>query len=1031
MMTKKLLIIILIITLVFPFIATTISCAYEEIMAGNIDDESKTEVKVDEEAIEEEIEESIQDEETEEEEIIKEEPGQENTEQEENSIEENSIIEEEQIEIEEDVEENGIELLSMESDEIQDGTYYIRTALNPIMIFDIADVSMQNQAKVQIWEKPNPEDLTDNQKFQITSIGNGYYTIEAKHSGKVLDVPGAGTANGTLVQQYDSNGSDAQQWVIKRTADGYFNIISKCNGLYIDIPGANASNGVRINLYEGNGSQAQKFELVEVDKPEEIVGDVINEGTYYLSTALNPIMVFDVVDVSMQNQAKIQIWEKPNPEDLTDNQKFQITSIGNGCYTITAKHSGKVFDVPGASNVNGTLIQQYDSNGSEAQQWIIKRTEDGYFNIISKCNGLYLDIAGANACNGARVGLYEGNGTNAQKFELIELKELVGEKTIEDGVYEIKTKSNETIGLDIASSSKENGGNVQLWKESEVVSKNQRFEVTYQGDGFYEIVAQHSNKALEAANSGMKDGTNVQQYERNDSDRQKWIIKDNGDNTYSIVSKLNGLYMDVYGGNIANGANIQLYEGNGSSAQKFIFKKVEKATCEEVLESGVYRISTALNEKMSLDIVDGSTSNRANVQIWDGGIVQQKKFQVTYMEEGYYEIKSVNSGKVLDVSGGRDADGTNVHQYESNGTEYQKWVLQDVGNGYFYVLSIGADAYLDVAGGQGVNGANIQIYSGNQTNGQKFKFEEVKPLEEDIYEIAISKDQNMQVDVDLASSNVQIWEANHSTSNQKFSLEYLGNKYYKIVSSKTKQVLTVKGTNVRQNTYTGADNQQWQIEVGNDGYFLVKSKSTGLYLDLTGGSTSNGTNIQVYEKNNTNAQEFKFKKFVFISDFSSIDEAKYPGYKEKLRELQIQHPTWKLNIYNTGMDWNTAINNQNSTKSLVEYVWVNRNQAWKDEYDNNQYEPGWYKASRQAIEYMMDPRNSLDEDYIFQFQDLSSASGTREDIKKMVAGTFLDTNSIIDSLITVAQKEKISPFHIVSRIIQEQGRDGRRNYERI
>ena len=85
-----------------------------------------------------------------------------------------------------------------------------------------------------MWEKS--AESTDNQKFEVKYLSNGYYEIKAKHSGKVLDVAGAGTTNGTRIQQYDSNGSDAQKWIIKEAGGGYYYLISKCNGLYIDIP---------------------------------------------------------------------------------------------------------------------------------------------------------------------------------------------------------------------------------------------------------------------------------------------------------------------------------------------------------------------------------------------------------------------------------------------------------------------------------------------------------------------------------------------------------------------------------------------------------------------------------------------------------------------------------------------------------------------------------------------------------------------------------------------------------------------------
>jgi len=164
------------------------------------------------------------------------------------------------------------------------------------------------------------------------------------------------------------------------------------------------------------------------------------------------------------------------------------------------------------------------------------------------------------------------------------------------------------------------------------------------------------------------------------------------------------------------------------------------------------------------------------------------------------------------------------------------------------------------------------------------------------------------------------------------------------------------------------------------------------------------------------------------SNFEQLDDSKYPGYKSLLRQLQSEHPDWILTIKYTGIDWNTAVENEygfssGSPRSLTQAPYLNE---WKSAEDNNKYDVSqtWYRASRSAIAYMMDPRNSLEEAWIFQFQDLSSSAGTRQNIEKMVAGTFLNKASIIDTILSVAREQGISPFHLVSRMLQEQYRDG-------
>ncbi len=153
----------------------------------------------------------------------------------------------------------------------------------------------------------------------------------------------------------------------------------------------------------------------------------------------------------------------------------------------------------------------------------------------------------------------------------------------------------------------------------------------------------------------------------------------------------------------------------------------------------------------------------------------------------------------------------------------------------------------------------------------------------------------------------------------------------------------------------------------------------------------------------------------------------YPGYKTLIETVITAHPTWTINLLDTGLVWETVINNENtghgtSPKSLVQ----RRSGAWicptcgTQTYDNGT----WYCASREAVEYMMDPRNSLNNSDMFQFQDLSSTTADRATIQNMVAGTFINTNECIDALLNAATTYSVSPYHLVSRILQEQTIDG-------
>jgi beta-glucanase (GH16 family) len=77
---------------------------------------------------------------------------------------------------------------------------------------------------------------------QITGLG-----------GKCVDVAGANTANGTAVQLWDCNGTNAQQWTVG--GDGTIRALGKC----LDVSGGGVANGTVVQLWDCNGSGAQRW----------------------------------------------------------------------------------------------------------------------------------------------------------------------------------------------------------------------------------------------------------------------------------------------------------------------------------------------------------------------------------------------------------------------------------------------------------------------------------------------------------------------------------------------------------------------------------------------------------------------------------------------------------------------------------------------------------------------------------------------------------------------------------------------------
>lgn len=164
------------------------------------------------------------------------------------------------------------------------------------------------------------------------------------------------------------------------------------------------------------------------------------------------------------------------------------------------------------------------------------------------------------------------------------------------------------------------------------------------------------------------------------------------------------------------------------------------------------------------------------------------------------------------------------------------------------------------------------------------------------------------------------------------------------------------------------------------------------------------------------------------SDIANIDTSKYPGIKEKIQSLKNKYPNWNFKILYTGLDWNSVIQNEytghgTSPKNLVQKT-SNYQGEWicaicgDTPYDNG----SWRCASEAAIKYMMDPRNSLNESDIFQFEELTNAGCDINILRNMTSGTFLAGHE--QGIINAANNNNVNPYYIVARLIQEQGRNG-------
>ncbi|MFC9693557.1 ThuA domain-containing protein [Kribbella sp. NPDC056951] len=134
-----------------------------------------------------------------------------------------------------------------------------------------------------------------------------WYSVANKANGKCVDARAAGTANGTVIQQYSCNATTAQNFQFQPTTDGF----------------------TRVN----NRNDATK--------------------------------VIDVSGVSTEDNAGLHLWTYGGGT----NQQWQAVSEGGGYFHFVVRHTSKCLTVPGGSTADSTQLVQSTCNGGTAQSF--------------------------------------------------------------------------------------------------------------------------------------------------------------------------------------------------------------------------------------------------------------------------------------------------------------------------------------------------------------------------------------------------------------------------------------------------------------------------------------------------------------------------------------------------------------------------------------------------------------------------------------------------------------------------------------
>lgn len=412
----------------------------------------------------------------------------------------------------------------------------------------------------------------------------------------------------------------------------------------------------------------------------------------------------------------------------------------------------------------------------------------------------------------------------------------------------------------------------KTYKASHDVTAMTRIEIP---NGTYYINAYaKDSSSLEIAGGGTQNGVKTQLYGYNKSGAQRFTFTKQSDGSYVITNVNSGKALDVLNAVPGNSAVVQQYEPNGSAAQRWFIRDANPG----------YYLQSALGNWV-LDLAGAAAANGTAIALYEPNGTNAQRFLLSSADAGIpinttVKIASaINNNLVMDIAGGATANKVAVQLYGWNDTDAQKYRFAEVGNGVYQITNVKSGKLVEIAGGATGNGGAIQQYAANGTQAQRWvavKYGSKVAL--------LNSKANRAIDVPAANAvnsvklqsyaangtNAQQWTISKAPTMREY-LDELASKHRGDLTDGTYVVETVlqsgkvmdvsggssaNGANVQLYQSNSTNAQRWRVTHDSKGYVTLTNAGSGKVLDVNGASTADGANVQQYASNGTWAQKW-------------------------------------------------------------------------------------------------------------------------------------------------------------------------------
>ena len=291
-----------------------------------------------------------------------------------------------------------------------------------------ANEKFKDNTLLQQWQVSLSGTETNNwQKWQLiyqTTVGGiRYYQIRNLYSGKLIDVPSASTASGTVLQQYASFPLPANQqlWKLQDLGSGQYNVINKGNGLALSVQGGSTANGASVIQ-----------ETAVTDNKQRWAIDVITADTYRDDDV---VRFFNRNNTSLGSAA----FDQGNSIPLTwSSNNGKVLWVTQDAWDGSQVQSNNMFNCSDFFSYNNSVLIQpskTDWNSNDAPNMTINNSTSGkpkqIFNVQPNTSWSWPG-PGMEIGDKVYVQCGEGNGLNATGQSLYRLTQNTGTQWVSE-----------------------------------------------------------------------------------------------------------------------------------------------------------------------------------------------------------------------------------------------------------------------------------------------------------------------------------------------------------------------------------------------------------------------------------------------------------------------------------------------------------------------------------------------------------------------------------------------------------------------